>query len=458
MVKRMTLWQGALACAVLAIVCMCGFAVAKEKLMLKYLPVDHDIEMVSQDHTANPIVVDETKDPAIQAVIAKVNICSACRVLDISNSSQCPDCCLYNNDLSLIHCQDSSDPACPKPGPQPNQRPFDTACIDCTNTFTRDCKPCPAPCAKSPESFVPCQKRGCPDTAAPDDPSCKADPHNPRVWYCKGRLIKPRRACASSLIADCTDYSTTNDAYIVPFHPEDPELCAPSVPAGQCYRYEARSQFLDCITRCVQEANNWENTYYKYNNGTLGSAVCGEYGNCTAGFTRHCNVAKCQQKIALKCASDYTKAKCGGYEKELQEYLLALKPKVFREIDPSFKYSFVARNGERYMAGWQVLCDVELPGKNDPDKDKYNFYTMIKVFEVDNAGIETQRYESIIHQKSLGSTFYINAQTGFSQKDHGLQPGHSYVIRLYYYLPWDGKTRLRVKVSLLQMILYRTKN
>lgn len=457
MVKRMTLWQGALACVVLAIVCVCGFAVAKEKLMLKYLPVDHDIEMVSQDHIANPIVVDETKDPAIQAVIAKVNTCSECRVLDMSNSSQCPNCCLYGDNLTLIHCQNVTDPACPKPGPQPNKRPFDTECIDCTDTFTRDCKSCPAPCAKSPEEIVPCQYRGCPDTPAPKDPSCIADLHDSRVWYCKWDGIYPRRACPSSLITNCTAYSRPDQAYDIS-RLEDSALCDSFGP--DCYMYKARDEFVDCIDRCVQEANNWEQTYYDYNNGTLGTAVCGEYGNCTAGFTRHCGKDKCEQKIALKCTSDYTKAKCGGYEKELQEYLLALKSDAFNEIDPSLKYSFVARNGERYMAGWQVLCDVVLPDKNDPDKDKYNFYTMIKVFEVDNTGKESSRplYESIIHQKSLGSTFYINAQTGFSQKKQGLKPGHSYVIRLYSYLPWDGETHLRVKVSLLQMILYRTKN
>ncbi len=459
MVKRMTVWQGALACAVLAVVCVCGFAVAKEKLMLKYLPVDHDIEMVSQDHTANPIVVDETKDPAIQAVIAKVNTCSECRVLDMSNSSQCPNCCLYDKDLTLIHCQNVTDSACPKPGPQPNKRPFDTECVDCTDTFTRDCKPCPAPCAKSPEPFVPCQYRGCPDTPEPNDPDCQEDPDgDPTIWYCKKNDVLPRTACASSMITNCTEYSkSTVKAYGTPV-PADPVLC--KSPAPLCWKYTVQTPFQDCIDKCKLAADNWERTYYDYNNGTLGTAVCGEYGNCTAGFTRHCNAEKCNRKIDLKCASDYTKAKCGGYEKELQDYLLALKSDVFREIDPSFKYSFVARNGERYMAGWQVLCDVELPDKNDPNKDKYNFYTMIKVFKVDNTGKESSRplYESIIHQKSLGSTFYINAQTGFSQKDHELQPGHSYVIRLYYYLPWDGHTHLRVKVSLLQMILYRTKN
>jgi len=54
--------------------------------------------------------------------------------------------------------------------------------------------------------------------------------------------------------------------------------------------------------------------------------------------------------------------------------------------------------------------------------------------------------------------FIINAQTGFSQAEQNLMPGRSYVVRLYYYLPWDGSTLLEVKVSILQMILYRTKN
>lgn len=456
MVKRATVWEISLGAVLLVIGCAYGFALAKEKLVLKYLPVDHDIEIISQDNTSNPIHLYETRDPAIADIIKKVNTCTDCRTLDMANASQCPDCCLYQN-YTLVHCQDSSDTSCPKQGTNPNQRPFDTSCIDCTNTFTRDCGSCPEPCAKYPETITHCQRRGCPESTRPNHASCKPDPLNPSNWYCQTPNIPPVKPCSSSMIQNCTAYTSPNAAYTIT--PEfNIAVCQPLSMTAPCYRYAPIPPFQACVQDCVQQADHWEDVYYQYNRGMLGDGVCGEYGNCTSGFTDNCNAGKCQEKINLKCFSDYTIAQCAVYEKKQREYLLGIDSKVFREISPEFKYKFVARNGERYMAGWQVLCDVVKPAKDDPDKEKFNFYTMIKLFKVDNAGAETLAYESIAHQKSLGSTFYINAQTGFSQVEQKLIPGQQYVARLYYYLPWDGATLLEVKVSVLQMILYRTKN
>jgi hypothetical protein len=70
-------------------------------------------------------------------------------------------------------------------------------------------------------------------------------------------------------------------------------------------------------------------------------------------------------------------------------------------------------------------------------------------------------YESIVHQKALGSTFFINAQTGLdvsNKPGKEIKPGHAYIAKLYYFLPNDGNTALEVDISVLQMILYRTKN
>lgn len=456
MVKRMTLLEIFMFAALIIIGCACGFALAKEKLTLKYLPVDHDIDMVYQDNTSNPIYLHETRDSRIADTIRKVNICDDCRALDMANASQCPDCCLYNN-YTLIHCQSNADSACPVPGPLPNQRPFDTSCINCTDTFKRNCGMCPEPCAKYPESITHCQRRGCPENTRPNHSSCKKDPLNSSNWYCQTDKISPAKPCSSSIIRDCTAYSNWDKAYNITSE-NDTSICQPLSMTAPCYKYIPKPEFEACILNCVQEADRWEDIYYQYNRGMLGDKVCGQYGNCTSGFSKNCDVDKCQKKIELQCLTNYTIGQCAGYERTLREYLLGARSDVYQQIDPGFKYKFVARNGERYMVGWQVLCDVIKPEKTDPDKEKFNFYTMIKVFEVDNAGGEKLAYESIAHQKSLGSTFYINAQTGFSQAEQNLMPGRSYVVRLYYYLPWDGSTLLEVKVSILQMILYRTKN
>jgi hypothetical protein len=461
MVKRATFWEIAVAVSLLVIACACGLAVAKEKLMLKYLPVDHDIEMVSQDYDANPIILTETKSsPEIQQLILDHTRCLTCRGYD--QASQCPECCLYNNNAS-IHCQNDTDPDCPNPGPAPF--------AICSDTFDRvgGCGSCPAPCAKYPdkiENLVHCQKNGCPGTAAPNDPSCI--PAGDDAWYCQTNKASPYSALPSvnPSVTNCSDKA----GYTVADAGND-SLCNStwsSKSTGHCWKYQAYPGYVECIENCTNATEKWEDKYYEYNNGTLGKKLC-DY-NCTSGFgdaeksiKRNCDVEKCKFKIGIKCFSDYTKEKCAGIEQDYQEFILGGMSKYFLEIDPIFMYKFVARSGENYMAGWKVLCDVQKP-KNDeapetsetpaPRKDDYNFYTMIKVLDQENPDANNPVYESVIHQKSLGSTFYIDAQTGFP----GLKPGHAYIIKLYYFLPWDGSTELEVDVKALQIILYRSKN
>ena len=63
MVKRATFLQMFLVAALFVIICAYGLAVAKDKLMLKYLPVDYDIETVIQNNTSNPLQVFQTNNP-----------------------------------------------------------------------------------------------------------------------------------------------------------------------------------------------------------------------------------------------------------------------------------------------------------------------------------------------------------------------------------------------------------
>ncbi|MDD4940832.1 MAG: hypothetical protein PHS64_00060 [Candidatus Omnitrophica bacterium] len=457
MVKRMTLWQGALACAVLAIVCMCGFAVAKEKLMLKYLPVDHDIEMVSKSYKPNPLVLTESHSSlAVHKLIDDKQQCDQCRRWDEANASMCPPCCLYEaNNKTLVHCRSTEDGACP--GLQNNPMPFNTSCIDCSDSFTRDCGSCPEPCAKFPDPVPDCQKGGCPGTAAPvvnPPQSCKKVP-NQDIWYCTADNLSPRQGCPSNNanVTSCSYSQAT--AYVTPpgglpkiTDPDRATLCP--IPTQDCYKYEATPDFKNCIATCTAAAHQWEIVKYANNKGRLGPGVCGEYGNCTAGFNRHCNATICDEKVNSGCLDNYTTGKCGPIELNYREFVLGGMAEFFRDIEDNFLYKFVARNGEKYMAGWQVLCNVV---KGD---DTYNFYTMVKVVDAQNNKV---MYNSTVHQKALGHTFYINAQTGFSQVDQKLEPGRTYIVKLYYFLPTnDQNTHLQVEVSDLQMILYRTKN
>ena len=446
MVKRLTFWEAALAAGLLLVGGACGLAIARDKLVLKYLPVDHDIEMVTQDNTSNPIILNETKGTAeIRAIITAHKACLTCREYDRWNASQCPNCCVMANDTPiLIHCQDASDTACPNPGPPP----FNNITVNCTTTFDRNnCGACPKPCAKYPEAITHCQRCGCPDTAAPQHISCKPDPGNATTWYCGVDDAPTKPILTSTVIANKTCEAYRNNAYVI--EPVNDSFCDPKkTTTGNCWKYTANPDFIGCIKKCKDAADEWEDTYYNYNNGTLGGAVCNR--NCTSGFNRNCDATVCRQKIDEGCFGNFTTAKCVPIENNYQELLMGGLSDHFVDIAPEFEYKFVARNGEKYMAGWQVLCNV-VKGTQE-----YNFYTMIKVLDQD-----TNRpvYESVVHQKSLGSTFYINAQTGFSfENAPDLKTGHGYKIKIFYFLPWDGENHLEVDVSLLQLILYRTKN
>ena len=166
----------------LVVLCAGGLAVAKEKLILKYLPVAHDIENVTKDYTGiGNITLTQTNNTEAQNVILGHTRCLKCREYDSYNAALCPDCCLYNNTTAVqIHCQDASDPLCAKPP----ARPFATVDVNCTKTFERTpamkCT-CPGGCPKSPEPITHCQRHGCPDTARPNDATC-INSTDPSVW------------------------------------------------------------------------------------------------------------------------------------------------------------------------------------------------------------------------------------------------------------------------------------
>jgi hypothetical protein len=456
MVKQATFLQMLLAAALLVIIGVCGFAVAKDKLVLKYLPVDHDIEMVRQenDSDTNPLRVHQNSDNATNAIVKGHIGCLSCRDFDRYGAGQCPDCCLYGNNLTLIHCQNSTDPDCPAdPGP----KPFNSTCINCTASDRRStgCGECSAPCSKFSDPVYYCQKLRCGSTK-PANGTCAG---NGTAWYCNSSNLQPARPpCVSynSMVKTCN--FTSAAAYVGVPTAVAASFCNPNATANStapCWEYVPTGNFTNCIKNCENAADLWDYRNYERNNATLSRKIC-PMGNCTSGFRTdyNCNVARCEEKIRLGCGN-YTVADCKTYESIYQGMLLGDISRAFQEMDPHFQYKFVARSGEQYMISWQVLCEVK------EGDQKYNLYTMVKVWdqEKQNPDVHEPVYQSIVHQKALGSTFYINAQTGMdARKAPGLLPGHAYIVKLYYLLPNDGETQLEVDVSLMQLILYRTKN
>jgi hypothetical protein len=453
MVKRATFLQMFLVAVLFVIICAYGLAVAKDKLVLKYLPVDHDIEMVRQANnttTNPPLRVHQTNSTVNDHIIRDHIACLKCREYD----AKCPGCCVNN---TLIYCQNATDSVCPNVG----QMPFTVAgtgcpaCVSCNNTFKRTPSVCTTgKCAKYPQPYVPCFAAGCPESTTGKCVNITVPP-NYDSWICAQNGLKARKSCTSlnSWVPSCQNFTNATTAAYVTIPGTLPECTAAGLPFP-CYIYNVTSAYNACIWTCNARVDIWEKSYYEYNNGTLGKKIC-PAGNCTSGFDQNCDAGICQKKIDQGCGN-YTVANCTAYENDYREMLLGNNANTFVEIDPNFRYSFVARSGERYMISWQVLCDI-IAGDQ-----KYYLYTMVKVWDQEHQNIfagDTPVYESIVHQKALGSTFYINAQTGMdAQRAPRLTPGSAYIIKLYYFLPNDGTTPLEVDISLMQMILYRTKN
>lgn len=458
MVKRNSAINIALSAVLLAVLGAGGMALAKEKFAISYLPVDHDMDMIRKEYTSKQLA--ETSGASCSLApdfVQKYYKCKKCTGLDAIGA--CPDCCLYNGtgagNLTLIHCaSNKTDQNCFNPG----AIPFDSSCADCDN-FPKDCA-----CASNPSacnagnttnapfecltSVSACYKKGCPSNLKPDDPSCVPSAGKAGSWICDRNNIKSPKACKSnnSRIPDCEQYSQTKSAYdIAKVDCENPGNSTNTT--AECWEYTPKGSYKKCSSECVQKVNQWEIDFNNYHCGMTGNSVCPSSTACKSGFSRNCNEAKCEERVENECLTKYTKDKCKNAEKEFRERFLAgeVSP-CFKEIDHEFRYKFVARSNERYVVMWQVLCDVLVP------HSEYNFYTMVKIFDENNS--VTPVYESVIHEKALLSTFFINAQTGFEQEI--LTPGKSYNVRLYYFLP-EG-ANLKMKVGLVQMIIYRTKN
>jgi hypothetical protein len=465
MVKRATFLQMFLVAAIFVILCAYGLAVAKDKLVLKYLPVDHDIEMIRQENNSktNPLLVNQTNNTDTEQTVKNHIGCLRCREFDQPGGKQCPDCCLYGKNKTLIHCQNATDPACPYMGPVPFAV-LGTGCpagVTCNNAYTRPCGGCAGPCSKYPQPPpAPCFSTCCPESTRPKNTTQACVNIAPPMsvldtWVCGQKNLPTPKACASlnPSVPSCQNF--TNATAYVTTTLSNAECIAAGFANGTCSQYAVTPAYQTCLTSCKAYAELWEMKYYAYVNGTLGKAVC-PAGNCTSGFEQNCNVARCKEKLDFSCGI-YNATACVDMEDTYREMLLGNIADAFQEIDPHFRYKFVARSGEQYMLSWQILCDVK---KGD---QKYNLYTMVKVWEQGqekaiSEGGPGPVYQSIVHQKALGSTFYINAQTGMDVKKAGLKAGKAYVAKLYYFLPNDGETLLQVDISLMQMILYRTKN
>jgi hypothetical protein len=132
----------------------------------------------------------------------------------------------------------------------------------------------------------------------------------------------------------------------------------------------------------------------------------------------------------------------------------------FQEIDRDFNYRFVAKSREAMTIIWQMSTtpyDI-----TNPSEPKYitnsttYFFSKVMVFEVNpDNGSEVKIHESMVHQKSLAAAFSIFCATQIP--DNVLQPGNSYVIRVYYFLPRLDNIELGMQLNNIRLIVVRTR-
>jgi len=462
MVKRRAIPHVVLTGIVLIICGVVGFAVAKETFKLGFLPVDHDMDMVTNKTliTLNQLAPESC--PIKPDLIKKYLSCKKCRLLEVDG--KCPNCCLYEDasgGLTKVHCAaDGSDPVCKNPGVPP----FSSSCASCDN-FPKDCACAsnPAACTSNPDTYsvfkcltgvTKCYNKGCPGSMEPNDSAadttCEETSSGSGKWICNKGNLKSPKACKSlnTDVPGCEDFSEKTDAYDVSGDKTCPGTMTSAT--GKCWEYTPTHEYKTCVTNCKSDADKWEIAFNKYHCGLTSNAVCAKSAACKGGFSRNCDKTDCKDLVDHSCTTDYTVAKCKPIEKQYREtFITGEVADCFREINPSFVYKFVARSSERYVVMWQVLCDVVNAN------DEYNFYTMVKILDEDTKAV---KFKSVIHEKALLSTFFINAQTGFDKSV--LTPGHAYQVRLYYFLPKPEETgvTLKVNIPLTQMIIYRTKD
>jgi len=148
---------------------------------------------------------------------------------------------------------------------------------------------------------------------------------------------------------------------------------------------------------------------------------------------------------------------------ELQEEYCARE--CFQEISPDFVFKFVAKSKESYLIMWQIFTDNKSVLTN-PDFERLfpggvtaylqgvpaYLFTLAKVIDDETGSVV---HQSILHQKSLQAKFSVYSAT--EVKCEELRTGHSYTVRLYYFIPsLDGVT-IQIEVSETDFVVVKVR-
>ncbi|MFA5410705.1 MAG: hypothetical protein WC321_02450 [Candidatus Omnitrophota bacterium] len=414
---------------------------------IKYLPRNEDMDTKIKSYGSSPRTLREiTCGDAMQAYFNRASECSYC-VQDLKPA--CPDCCLVlTPSKRAIRCTTGEDtryeaydsanvafestncPALNYPVYTPN---WDNICSD-WNKFTDHWD---TGASMSRQNLV--QQRGCPgylDTyprASFNTGDCRGD-------SCErdDRDALPSNAgCASRVPAQVTSPYQSLPCFNI----------SPNTDPDYPWEYEPTSGFIGAKNKCLNYTNTW-NAYTNIRE-CCRRVVCSSKNPQQPGYDQNCDNTSCLVRINSFPACDaYTAQTCIElYDSAIDTLLQSEKSAqvCFKEIDPSFVYSFVAKSRESVTVIWQLSTKPAFI----PDAPTY-FFSKIKVFERDSGALV---HDSIIHQKSLDAVYSVFCATHIS--GDVLEPGKAYLVKPYYFLPKITGKDLSIDVNSITLIWIR---
>ena len=454
MVRSVSLHKILLPLASLGLLFFWAGSVYAQAEKLSYLPSNDNMDTVTKDYSTPLQVLGFAKDDCEEAneLFQQAEDCYNC----IQNlKPACPDCCLTSVDDSwAVRCSENVDAKynCPaKPF-----APADCSSTNCSPDWDDVCKT-----TSTMSGLNHCQHNGCPSTEPEYDtfsePAEICLPYGANAWKCNFRRPNARPAYPG-----CTanEGSTTSPCSGPPYYTlktiTEPmiEKIPPVCPNSDypCWSYTPTSDFQDCIDSCKLYSNNWDTC-----NNTLSCCkrgVCSDMGS--GGRDVFCELNKCQQRLEIPRCAAFTSSEAYTKEETCAKLSIAanncvikgLCSSCFKELDPAFFYKFVARSRQGVTIIWQMVTQPLTPTQF--------LYTKLKLFEISpTTGAETIVHESIIHQKSLAAAFSIFCATHVPPAT--LKPGKAYIARLYYFLPYNDKTTLKVDIKSMRLITIRSR-
>ena len=151
------------------------------------------------------------------------------------------------------------------------------------------------------------------------------------------------------------------------------------------YVYVLSDKYQEYIKECIKQADEYEKCINEFD--CCRDGVCPKKtdgGECSPGFDVNCEKEKCEELVCYysdceRYIGDEKTKSCAQLASDANDCMSEHKY-CFQEIDSEkIKYDFVARRGDSLSIIWQI----DAKSADDEDAEGVNFYTLVKVFELD---------------------------------------------------------------------------